>query len=73
MIRTLDQVAWMGNGQMLVQSFAGAVRLVRETGKPIAQIARDLGVNAGTRRRRSPAEGEHHDRTTRSGGASHRL
>ena len=26
----------------------GAVRLVRETGKPIAQIARDLGVNAGT-------------------------
>ena len=27
---------------------AGAVRLVRETGKPIAQIARDLGVNEGT-------------------------
>ena len=26
----------------------GAVRLVRETGKPIAQIARDLGINAGT-------------------------
>jgi transposase len=26
----------------------GAVRLVRETGKPIAQIARDLGVNEGT-------------------------
>ena len=26
----------------------GAVRLVRETGKPIAQVARDLGVNAGT-------------------------
>jgi transposase len=26
----------------------GAVRIVRETGKPIAQIARDLGVNAGT-------------------------
>jgi transposase len=23
----------------------GAVRIVRETGKPIAQIARDLGVN----------------------------
>jgi transposase-like protein len=23
-------------------------RLVRETGKPIAQIARDLGVNEGT-------------------------
>ena len=26
----------------------GAVRPVRETGKPIAQIARDLGVNEGT-------------------------
>ena len=27
---------------------AGAVRLVRETGKPIAQIAKDLGINEGT-------------------------
>ena len=26
----------------------GAVRLVRETGKPIAQIAQDLGINPGT-------------------------
>lgn len=26
----------------------GAVRIVRETGKPIAQIARDLDINAGT-------------------------
>ena len=26
----------------------GAVRLVLETGKPIAQVARDLGINAGT-------------------------
>jgi transposase len=26
----------------------GAVRLVRETGKPIAQIAKDLGINEGT-------------------------
>jgi transposase len=24
------------------------VRLVRETGKPVAQVARDLGINAGT-------------------------
>ena len=43
----------------------GAVRLVRETGKPIAQVARDLGVNEGTlgnwvnadRRRRGEAGG----------------
>jgi transposase len=26
----------------------GAVWLVRETGKPIAQVARDLGINPGT-------------------------
>jgi transposase len=26
----------------------GAVRLVRETGRPIAQIAKDSGINAGT-------------------------
>ena len=44
----------------------GAVRLVRETGKPIAQVARDLGVNEGTlgnwvnadRRRRDGGNGE---------------
>ncbi|HET9082557.1 MAG TPA: transposase [Trebonia sp.] len=43
----------------------GAVRLVRETGKPIAQVARDLGVNEGTlgnwvnadRRRRGEVDG----------------
>jgi transposase len=27
---------------------AGAVRIVRETGKSIAQVARDLGINSGT-------------------------
>src|SRR5258707_10007447 len=43
----------------------GAVRLVRETGKPIAQVARDLGIHDGTlanwvnadRRRRGEADG----------------
>ena len=27
---------------------AGAVRVVRETGKPIARVARELGLNEGT-------------------------
>lgn len=27
---------------------AGAVRIVRETGKPIAEVARELGINEGT-------------------------
>jgi transposase len=43
----------------------GAVRLVRETGRPIAEVARDLGINEGTlgnwvnadRRRRSDGNG----------------
>ena len=43
----------------------GAVRIVRETGKPVAQVARDLGVNEGTlgnwvnldRRRRGAGNG----------------
>lgn len=43
----------------------GAVRIVRETGKPIAQVARELGINEGTlgnwvgadRRRREAGDG----------------
>src|SRR6202047_1819659 len=43
----------------------GAVRLVRETGRPIAQVAKDLGINEGTlgnwvnadRRRRGEGDG----------------
>ena len=41
----------------------GAVRIVRESGKPIAQVARELGVNEGTlgnwcaRDRRARGEG----------------
>ena len=42
----------------------GSVRLVLETGKPIAQVARELGINEGTlgnwcaRERRRQAGGE---------------
>ena len=43
----------------------GAVRIVRETGKPIAQVGRELGINEGTlgnwvnadRRRREGGDG----------------
>ena len=41
----------------------GAVRLVRETGKPIAQVARDLGVKEGT-----PGNWVNADRRRREGG-----
>ncbi len=34
--------------QFDAQFRAGAVRIVRETGKPIVDVARDLGINAGT-------------------------
>ena len=38
-----------GQAHRYVSEFKeGAVRIVRETGKPIAQIARDLGIHAGT-------------------------
>ena len=44
----------------------GAVRLVRETGKPIARVARELGIKEGTlgnwvnadRRRRQGGDGQ---------------
>ena len=47
----------------------GAVRVWRETGKPIAQVARDLGINEGTlgnwvvrdRASRNGADGLSHD------------
>jgi transposase len=39
----------MGRYRKFDEDFkAGAVRLVEETGKPIAQVARELGVNEGT-------------------------
>lgn len=34
--------------QFDAQFRAGAVRIVRETGKSIADVARDLGINSGT-------------------------
>lgn len=39
----------------------GAVRLVVETGKPIAQVARELGVNEGTLGNWCAAERRHRD------------
>src|SRR5512132_3279759 len=42
----------------------GAVRLVAETGRPIAQVARELGINEGTlgnwcaKRRRAADDGQ---------------
>jgi transposase len=41
----------------------GAVRIVRETGKPIAQVARDLGIHPGTLKNWVAK-----DRRTREGG-----
>jgi transposase len=35
--------------QFTAEFWKGAVRIARETGRPIAQIARALGINAGTR------------------------
>ena len=40
--------SWPGGSLSRMSGAAGAVRIVAETGKPIAQIARDLGVNEGT-------------------------
>jgi transposase len=46
----------------------GAVTIVRETGKPIAEVARDLGIGAGTlgnwMKKDRVARGEESDRTT---------
>ncbi|MET8431116.1 transposase [Nocardia sp. NPDC004860] len=38
-----------GKGRKFDAEFReGAVRIVRETGRPVAQVACDLGVNEGT-------------------------
>jgi transposase len=59
----------------------GAVRLVRETGRPIAQVAKDLGINEGTlgnwvnadKRRRGDGErGAERGRARRAGPAAER-
>ncbi|WP_218022520.1 transposase, partial [Nocardia amamiensis] len=46
----------------------GAVRIVRETGRPVAQVARELGVNEGTL-----TTWVARDRQQREGGDSDRL
>jgi transposase len=45
------------------ESREGAVTIVRETGRPIAEVARDLGVGAGTL-----GNWVHQDRITRGDG-----
>ena len=56
---------------------AGAVRIVRETGKSIAQVARDLGINDGTLanwvKKDRLARGEEPDGTRLDPGYVHRL
>ncbi|MBF9134996.1 transposase [Plantactinospora sp. S1510] len=47
---------------------AGAVRIVRETGKSIAQVSRDLGINSGTL-----ANWVKRDRELRGGAAAGQL
>ena len=52
----IDRVVVVGGGlaggtaafALREAGFEGAVTLVRQTGKPIAEVARDLGVGAGT-------------------------
>ena len=57
---------WRETRRKFDQDFKeGAVRLVRETGRPVAQVAKDLGINEGTlgnwvnadKRRRSDGNG----------------
>jgi transposase-like protein len=56
----------------------GAVRLVLETGKPIAQVARELGINEGSlgnwcaqeRRSRAAATRAEQERARRAGAAA---
>jgi transposase len=42
----------------------GAVRIVRETSKSISQVARDLGINAGTLGNWVPPGCKHPTKTT---------
>ena len=55
----------------------GAVTIVRETGKPIAEVARDLGIGAGTLgnwvKKDRLARGEESDRTQVDPGYVRRL
>ena len=46
----------------------GAVRIVRETGKPIAQVARKLGVSSGTLANWVARDGRAHETAERGSG-----
>ena len=45
----------------------GAVRLVRETGRPIAQVAKELGINEGTLGKLASVPGLGSDEIAQSG------
>jgi hypothetical protein len=42
-----DRGSWLRRDAGSIRSSARAVRIVREIGKSIAQVARDLGINDG--------------------------
>ena len=48
----------------------GAVGIVRETGKPIAQVARDLGIHEGTLGNWVAKDAEARSKSGRNGGLS---
>lgn len=44
-----DRVSWLEKGRKFDWEFReGAVRIVRETSRPVARVAADLGVHVGT-------------------------
>jgi hypothetical protein len=45
-----EGVPWGASSEVSGEFCESAVAMVRETSKPVAEVARDLGINAGGRR-----------------------